>query len=176
MRFMNRRKKTVVDRRFQWRLVRRLVMHWFSFLFAVLAVLAGWHVVVNLAFGGQAGSGSFSDTLMRYAPLMFVLWVMLPIVAWDVLKLSHSIVGPILRIRGVLKSMNQGEYVQKITLRKGDFCVELADDLNRLIDTLNAERGRTADPDATECEMDSNHTESESSEHELCAVAGESTH
>lgn len=129
----NRRKQTIVDRRFQWRMVRRLLLHWTSFILASLTVLVGWHLIVGTALGIRGSQSVVRDTLLRYAPVIFVLWVMLPVLIWDVLKLSHSIVGPILRLRMTIQALNRGEAVEPVKLRRGDYCLELAEDLNELI-------------------------------------------
>lgn len=139
----NRRKQTIVDRRFQWRMVRRLLLHWTSFIFASLTVLVGWHLIVGTALGFRGSHSVVRDTLLRYAPVIFVLWVMLPVLIWDVLKLSHSIVGPILRLRTTIQALNRGEEVEPVKLRRGDYCLELAADLNELIAQRNQLRERS---------------------------------
>ena len=133
----NRRKKTIVDRKFQFRMVRRLIFHWTCFVSALMTLLIGWHLIVGVAVGFNNGQPTIRETMMRYAPVLFALWVMLPVLVWDILKLSHGIVGPIIRLRMTIQALNRGEEVKKVKLRKGDYCIELADDLNMLIEKLN---------------------------------------
>ena len=133
----NRRKKTIVDRKFQFRMVRTLVFHWTCFMSAVVTLLVGWHLIAGVAVGFSNGNPTIRETMMRYAPVLFALWVMLPVLVWDILKLSHGIVGPIIRLRMTIQALNRGEDVKMVKLREGDYCIELADDLNLLIKKLN---------------------------------------
>ena len=58
----------------------------------------------------------------------------LPIVARDCVRFSNRIAGPVWRLRQTLRDINDGRVVRMIKLRKGDFCHELADEVNRLIE------------------------------------------
>lgn len=59
---------------------------------------------------------------------------------YDVLKTVHRIVGPVYRFRKTLQAIANGEEVSLVRLRKGDYLLEMQDDMNALIEVL-AERG-----------------------------------
>ena len=61
--------------------------------------------------------------------------------------LSHRIAGPIFVFQRVIRGMTTWQPVEKVRLRKGDRLKDFADDLNRLIDRLGAERGPTTAPE-----------------------------
>ena len=60
------------------------------------------------------------------------LIVLVPIVSWLGILLTHKIAGPLVRIRAALADMENGKFDIHIQLRKGDALVDLAEDINRL--------------------------------------------
>ena len=62
--------------------------------------------------------------------------VISPLVGFLGIYLSHKIAGPIYRIEKFLSTMSTGDLTSRITLRKGDEMVSLADSVNRLTDSL----------------------------------------
>lgn len=73
---------------------------------------------------------------------MFVTFLLIaPIVAAIGIFLSHKIAGPIYRIEGFLGSMSAGNLAQRITLRKGDELISIADKINVLADSLRGTIG-----------------------------------
>ncbi len=68
------------------------------------------------------------------------LLVLAPFAIWLGLHMTHRIAGPLVRILAVLQQMTLGNYEQRITLRKGDSMVELADAVNTLADNLRTHR------------------------------------
>jgi len=60
------------------------------------------------------------------------LIVLVPIVSWLGIRLTHKVAGPLVRIHAALSEMSQGNFDIHIRLRKGDALGELADDINRL--------------------------------------------
>lgn len=58
--------------------------------------------------------------------------LVLPIVAWDSLRFSNKVAGPIYRATRELNRFNSGEPIPPIKLREGDFCHELVAELNEV--------------------------------------------
>ncbi len=54
--------------------------------------------------------------------------------------LSHKIAGPVYRIEKTIGKMAQGDFSDRITLRKGDEMKSLADSINKLADSLERSR------------------------------------
>jgi hypothetical protein len=97
----------------------------------------------NLLFGYrllQEGPGDVVDQAVRftkdYFPALIIFLILLPAAAWDAVKLTHRIVGPLVRVRHTLQQLAAGEPVQHIKFRDGDYLLELRDDLNALLDAL----------------------------------------
>ncbi len=70
----------------------------------------------------------------------FELLILAPFAIWLGLRMTHRIAGPLVRILGTLQQMALGNFEQRITLRKGDSMVELADAINTLADNLRTRR------------------------------------
>lgn len=68
------------------------------------------------------------------------LLILAPFAIWLGLRMTHRIAGPLVRILAVLQQMTLGNYEQRITLRKGDSMVELADAVNRLGEHLRQKK------------------------------------
>lgn len=63
--------------------------------------------------------------------ILLSMLIISPIVGFLGIYLSHKIAGPIYRIEKFLKSMAAGDLTSRITLRKGDELISLADAVNR---------------------------------------------
>ena len=57
--------------------------------------------------------------------------LLVPVLVWDALKMSHRFVGPIIRMKKAIRDIGEGRY-QEIKLRKGDYWHELASELNQM--------------------------------------------
>ena len=62
--------------------------------------------------------------------LVSFLWIFVGIMA------SHRIAGPVFRMKRYLDSVADGNYSERLTLRKKDELKDLADAINRLVDKL----------------------------------------
>lgn len=123
------RSVTFVDRQVQGALVRRIVMHWFAFIVVSLVSVTIMQVLVgdpNLTL-----SEHFRDAWSRYALFGAVLVALLPAFLLDSLKLSNRFAGPIMRLRRALRQVADGETVDELKFRDGDFWREIATDFNR---------------------------------------------
>ena len=145
------RKKTFVDPKVQGALVRRLVLHWFTFI-AVAALVA---------FGLQMMSNPFRSAREHaqqlwwtHGPFLLVLFFMLPVFILDTIKLSHRFVGPIYRLRNTIRGLANGEPYRPLQFRDFDFWRGLADDFNRMIERVSGKAGQdlkiVGEPDAAE--------------------------
>lgn len=68
--------------------------------------------------------------------ILISMLVISPLVGCLGIYLSHKIAGPIYRIERFLAGMVKGDFSSRITLRKGDEMVSLADAINRLTGSL----------------------------------------
>lgn len=60
---------------------------------------------------------------------------------WDAVKLTHRLVGPLVRFRRVFQQISEGKEVELIRLRKGDFLQEVAESINGMVKSLH-DRGQ----------------------------------
>lgn len=126
---MSQRRKFLIDPKVQWAIIRRMMMHWSLTILALLAIGIGVQLVYapgNLTFW-QAIGRSFG----AQAPLLCVMFMLVPVYVWDIVKLSHRFAGPMLRLRGILNELADGGRATSLKFRPGDFWQETATDFNR---------------------------------------------
>jgi hypothetical protein len=82
------------------------------------------------------------DSIFDYLPLLAVATACFLAAAflYDALRLTHRLIGPVLRMKSVLQAVAAGEAVSLVRLRKGDMLTEVADTLNLMLQNL-ADRG-----------------------------------
>lgn len=112
---------------------RRLVIYWgitwlAVFAFPILARTA----TSELPFS-QLAISMIRDLWFPMAMSLMVL----PILAWDHYRFMHRITGPIKRIGQSIQALADQQRVDSITLRREDYCQQLASDFNRLNSSLN---------------------------------------
>ena len=84
---------------------------------------------------------NFVGQAIYWAPGLFVL---MPIFAYDLLRLSHGFVGPVLRLRKEMKALALGADREPIEFRAEDFWLDMADEYNLLRDEVNKLREQLA--------------------------------
>ena len=133
------RKKFFIDGPVQGSLVKRIILHWSTFFTLVaLSIFA-----VEWFFGGiqLTLAEQLATIWTKYAFFFLMMLAILPTFIYDTIKLSHRFAGPIMRLKGSLNQMANGETVAPMHFREGDFWRELSDDFNRVAARLaEAER------------------------------------
>ncbi len=128
----NERKKVWIHS-FQTRLFVRIAVYWLIYLITVWNFLFVWRLL-------EEGPGNpleqYGRFLADYYPVLILLVVLLPIAAWDMVKLAHRVVGPLVRFRQVIQDVAAGEPVRPIRLRQGDYLGEMRDEFNQMLATL----------------------------------------
>lgn len=126
---MSKRHRFLVDSNVQWALIRRMVMHWSLAVLTLITI----SVFVQLLY--RADGRTFSEAILlalkMQLPLLCIMFVLMPVFVWDMVKLSHRFAGPMLRLRGVLNELAQGGEAAQIRFRPGDFWQETAEDFNQ---------------------------------------------
>jgi hypothetical protein len=139
------RKKVWVDP-FQTKLSMRIGGYLVVFLVVFCNCLFAWKMIEE---GPLDPWQQFLDTLRTHLPVFICLLVLVPVMAWDSIRFSHKLVGPLVRFRKTLQEMTDGEPVRPIKLRDGDYLTELRDDFNKMLEELQ-KRGvpvlKPADP------------------------------
>jgi HAMP domain-containing protein len=126
------RKKVWVDP-FQTRLSLRIGGYLVVFLIVFCNCLFAWKMWTE---GPSDPWSQFTETLESNLPVLVLLTVLVPVMAWDAIRFSHRLVGPLTRFRHTIHSVAQGEPVRPIKLRDGDYLLELRDEFNRMLEEL----------------------------------------
>jgi methyl-accepting chemotaxis protein len=128
----NERKKVWIHA-FQTRMLVRIGCYWLIYLFALWNLLFVWRLLAE-------GPGNLLDQYMRflqdYYPPLVLFIVLLPLAAWDAVKLAHRMVGPLVRVRQGLQDVAAGQAIRPLRFRQGDYLGELRDDFNAMLESL----------------------------------------
>ncbi|MBI3822959.1 MAG: hypothetical protein HY289_09825 [Planctomycetes bacterium] len=126
------RKKVWVDP-FQTRLTMRIAGYLGLFFVVFFNFLFAWKMIVE---GPIDPARQFIDTLRENVAVIVCLLVLVPVMAWDTIRFSHRLVGPMVRFRKTMQAIAAGEPVRPIKLREGDYLIEMRDDFNHMLEHL----------------------------------------
>jgi hypothetical protein len=126
------RKRIWVDP-FQSKLFLRVVAYWAVYQFTLWNILFTWRLL-------ERGEGRFLAEYWQFFfdfyPMLLCFLLLVPFFAWDSVRFSHRLVGPIVRFRRSMQAIASGEPVQPIKLREGDYLIDLQDDFNAMLASL----------------------------------------
>jgi hypothetical protein len=129
---------------FQTSLVWRITGYLLMFLVVLMNFLFAWKVATE---GFHNPVEQFLDMVRQYLPVVLCLLVLVPIMAWDAIRFSHRLLGPMVRFRQTLKSITAGEPVRPIKLREGDYLLDVRDLFNEMLDALQRRGVNVLKPD-----------------------------
>ncbi len=138
------RKRLFVSRVIQGRMLRHVAVYWLIYHVFL------WHTLF-LADGLRGGESlPFVELYAKFLAEHFLLLAcglaVLPMVLWDMLKLTHRAAGPFVRFEQALKEMSQGKQTAKLKLRKNDLVTEFLAVFNDFIEYHNRTvEAKTAD-------------------------------
>jgi len=128
------RKKVWIDP-FQTRLAWRIALYLTLLPFVLLNLLFAWKL---LSEGVRNPVEQFFTLLRQLVPVGICLLIVVPVMAWDAIRFSHRLVGPLTRFQRAAQDIARGETVRPIKLRDGDYLGEFRDDFNRMLESLQA--------------------------------------
>lgn len=143
-----RRRRLFVDFKLQGVLLAHTAIYWLYCLLSVTLTATCWVV-----FAHRPGSSAelFGTLWGYFGPAMVGSILLLPLVLMDCLRLSNRFAGPMVRLRVAMHRLANGESVQPVKLRDGDFWWEFAEDFNRVLARgLATEKAAETSVDATE--------------------------
>ena len=160
-----KRKQYIVSARFQLKYVGVILL--LIFLTAILCSYVVYYTTM-IGLGEKLANvypqGRLLSIVKAVNIRIFVsLIVVTPFVVMYGIYLSHKIAGPIFRIERFLHSMASGDLTERLTLRKNDELINVADAINSVVDNY---RGATI--------TEKNHVERISKEVEKLRIAIES--
>lgn len=120
----------------QSKMTRRVI----GFLMVVLVVTAAilYRMVSRqLAHGVSTGNDIVSNFQHVYLPLVIAINIfILVMVTLYVIFQTHKVTGPLVGIANQLKKFAEGNFSEKITIRKGDYPVDFTNSLNDTFDNI----------------------------------------
>lgn len=134
MKNVNRRRQYVVNKVAQKRIVVRMI--WAPLLVLVTAAAT----VMILSWGSLDGGTVEGEGVSPLMQMVFALVVLVlygvAVIAIQAFRHSHQVAGPAYRIVKSLEQLREGDLTVRVKLRPGDELIEIADELNRVLDWL----------------------------------------
>ena len=135
----HRRQKYVINPRFQLPL---LISFWvyvgLGMLIAAFATMAYFVFVYEPTRSSSTESGWYGP----FGLAVIVVLVLLAILIWASLLMTHRIAGPVFRALCSLDDLSKGRFSRPMRLRRNDAFKELANQVNRTAATLRSDRDR----------------------------------
>lgn len=152
----NQRKFRVIDQRVQGALLRRVCLHWFSFLTL--------SVVITCCLGILTGDPSrpLANQLSDIASANFwpflTLVALLPMFMVDTVRLSSRFAGPMVRLRRSMEALANTEDTSPLNFREGDFWISTADSYNKVLDRFMMQQERISELEQQLAQMQGDYT------------------
>ena len=135
-----RRKRYIVDKRLQFRL---LIYNGMYFLIITAAIWAGLFLPLALDLSNPALSvseqGEVAGKILylhsRLGPVLLIVFVILGIHS---VLVSHRIAGPLYRFKATFNQVAQGDLSKVVAIRKGDLLVNEQNKIEEMIGTLSS--------------------------------------
>jgi nitrogen fixation/metabolism regulation signal transduction histidine kinase len=132
----NRRKTLVINKPVQKRIVMGITV------VPIVTLIAATLAVAVLTGRVLDEARSAEETLPTLGPLFVSLFLFIvaagAVVVLQALRYSHKIAGPMYRLIKSLERMRTGDVSFRVKLRQGDELGELADEVNRVIEWVQA--------------------------------------
>jgi hypothetical protein len=140
--FKSRRSKIYLGGIFQGTLVKRLAIGWAAYHLLLFHGLFLVSCLEETHAQAEAAQQSFLDRYESFAwqdrLLIFGAVVVGPVFLWDVVRCTHRVAGPLVRLEQTLLKMAKGETVREIKFRKGDWLTSLERALNVYLSSRSA--------------------------------------
>jgi hypothetical protein len=130
----NRRRQMVIDRPVQSRII--LTVSWPPAVALAFTSLVLGYLCIRLSEEALQAQIELPSLIPIFMTVMGFLLVASTYLAFNALKFSHRIAGPMYRIRKTLEAVEAGDLGVRAKLRDGDFLVEVAEQLNGFLDWL----------------------------------------
>ena len=128
------------------------IQYAFTGAFTILSALEIAIFTVVIYIVEQLSIDRSYDVLLyiRFSIIFLIILVISGFNFWFGMRLSHRIVGPMIQIQRVLERAIKGKYESRINLRTNDYLVEIADDINLLLEKLDQESKKKKNTDIEE--------------------------
>ncbi|HEY1602305.1 MAG TPA: hypothetical protein VGG64_22075 [Pirellulales bacterium] len=124
------RRKLFVDSEVQGALLYRVFLYWLICVGLMVSMLACWQAITGPF---ESLPEIFAALWFQYSPALVVTALVLPLILFDVVRISNRFVGPVYRLRQSMRRLVRGEEVRPIKFREGDFWQTFADEFNSIL-------------------------------------------
>jgi hypothetical protein len=133
------RLKKLINWTVQGPIVTRLMVHFFSYNIAtVFLLLVVYGVRGSLAAVTDQPLESTQMSFWQQAsPVVICMFVMMPFMIWDLLKLTNRIAGPLFRFESLLKEYSKTGTLPLAVLRDGDLLTDYQRQFNDFVQALH---------------------------------------
>lgn len=137
-----KRKRLFVDPTVQGAFLLRAVFYWLACVACLaMLLLTGYF----LPYPDASFDSIVANQWFRVMPAVVLFLGLLPAMAFDMVRLTHRMVGPLVRLRSAMRGVAQGERISPLHFREDDFWRDCADEFNAILDRLHeAEAARQA--------------------------------
>ena len=143
----NSRRYWLVDPKVQGILAARVVVYWLMCLLTVGLMIFCWRSMTDPIDQFYA---HFREVWLYYGPAAIASLLLMPLVAWDVIRVSNRFAGPLVRLRRTMRALTRGERVKPIHFREGDFWQDFAVDFNALVERVQGAALVESDPSVSQ--------------------------
>ena len=145
MGLFSRRKKYFVERALQLRFARFvLVFMLLSCAITAFAVFYSTFIILSEKLVGIYPQGRLTEIFRSaYAAFALCLILITPFIFYVALVFSHRIAGPLPKIYQALRNIGNGQWDERLVLRKKDELRELADVINEMAAKLKQREGKS---------------------------------
>ncbi len=134
------RKSNLASWKIQGPVLLRLLVYLIGYNAALLAMLiVAWATQASAAVLQDAPlpvrSMSFRSQL---GPVIACMLFLLPVMLWDMLRLTNRVAGPIYRFQELMKDFVKSGCLQKAKIRKGDLLMDFEKQFNEFVEAVHA--------------------------------------
>lgn len=128
----NTRRRYYVDRKVQYDLIKRFILHWLLFVGLSCLALTFWKSLIRPDFD-RSLSQHLADLSTNLLVLVVTFVTLLPYFVFDALRLTNRFAGPMVRLHRTIRAAANGEQVEPIRFRDGDYWQDIAEDFSAMV-------------------------------------------
>ena len=139
-----RRRQILINKQIQYALMGRVAVYLVSCLMFIVLPITLYRSFQDPEI---LLTSHLLQVLADYSAVFLSSLVLIPCTMYDMLKLSHRFVGPVVRIRNEMTRMAAGEKVDAVVLRENDYWQDLASVFNEIVyhSQQDADTAKSAD-------------------------------
>lgn len=154
---MRKRKRLLVNWTVQGPILRRLCVHLVTFVAAMSSLLMIFWMIQGSAV--HAIVGKFEEPLhtfwYRAVPFISASLALLPLIVWDMLRITNRLAGPLYRFEQVMRDFEETGKLDKAKLRDNDLLTEFCSRFNNFVAVMHERYPECADGIPQAQEVDS---------------------